>query len=118
MKTGAVFDLNDWNGTMQRALRANRFDIVKLLVEYGYDPKLIDMKTVFSTWKPEVMEYFIDRGADVETGNPMAYALCNRIQTALRLFKRYRDRFPTFQEQANIALRHHCKEGNVKPQGE
>jgi hypothetical protein len=32
----------------------------------------------------------------------------------VRIFKRYRDRFPSFPEQANIALRHHCKEGDLK----
>ena len=44
----------------------------------------------------------------------LAYALCNRIRTALGIFKSYRVQFPSFQEQANIALRHHCREGNLK----
>jgi hypothetical protein len=30
------------------------------------------------------------------------------------LKKRYQGGFPSFQEQANIGLRHHCKEGNLK----
>jgi hypothetical protein len=60
------------------------------------------------------MEYFIDRGADVETGRPLAHALSTRIRTALRVLKRYRDRFASFPEQANVALRHHCIEGNMK----
>jgi hypothetical protein len=37
-----------------------------------------------------------------------------KIRTALGFFKRYKDRFPSFQEQVNIALRHHCYEGNIK----
>jgi ankyrin repeat protein len=114
LKAGATFNLDKWNGTMPRALRKRRFDIVKLLVEHGFDPKQIDMKEVFDTWDPEMMEYFIEKGADVENGNPLAYAFCNRIRTALRIFKRYQGRFPSFQEQANIGLRHHCKEGNLK----
>src|SRR5262249_12872483 len=77
-------------------------------------PESIDMQKVFDTWEPKIMEYFIDRGADVETGNPLARALCWRIRTALGVFKKYRNRFSTFQEQANIALRHHCKDGNLK----
>jgi hypothetical protein len=72
------------------------------------------MYTLFHTWQPEIMAYFIDHGADVETDNPLAQAFCSRIQTALRIFKQYKDRFPSFQEQVNIALRHHCKEGNLK----
>lgn len=114
LKTGATLDLDSWNGTMSRALRARRFDIVQLLVDHGYDPASIDMNEVFGTWAPEMMEYFIDRGAEVEAGNPLASALCNRVRTALRVLKRYWDRFPSFPEQANIALRYHCKEGNLK----
>jgi hypothetical protein len=45
-------------------------DFVQLLVAHGYDPKQIDMKDVFNTWDPAMMEFFIDKGADVETGNP------------------------------------------------
>jgi hypothetical protein len=99
---------------MSRALQMRRFDLIELLIEHGHDPASVDMKEVFDTWDPAIMEYFIEHGAEVEAGNPLAYALCRRIQTALRVFKRYRDRFPSFPEQANIALRHHCKEGNLK----
>ncbi len=114
LRAGATINLDSWNGSMQRALKAKRFDLVQLLVQHGYDPKSIDMKQVFDTWEPEIAEYFIDRGADVETGYPLAYALSSRIRTALRILKRYSDRFASFPEQANIALRHHCKEGNLK----
>ncbi len=114
LQAGAAFDLDGWRGTMARALGLRRFDIVKTLVEHGYDPKSVDMEQVFDTWDPALMEYFIEKGADVERGNPLAYAFTNRIRTALRIFKSYRDRFPSFQEQANIALRFHCKEGNLK----
>lgn len=60
------------------------------------------------------MEFFIELGADLEEGNPLAFAYCNRIRTALRIFKKYKVQFPSLQEQANIALRYHCKEGNMK----
>ena len=60
------------------------------------------------------MEYFIEKGADPEAGNPLAAALCDRIRTALKIYKKYKDRFPSFQEQANIALRHHSIDGNLK----
>ena len=44
----------------------------------------------------------------------MTDALSMKIRTALGVFKRHKDRFPTFQEQANIALRYHCKNGDLK----
>jgi len=114
LRGGATGPNGDLHGPLSLTLRMRRPDLMKLLVEHGLDPTSVDMSKVFDTWDPELMEYFIDRKADVETDNPLAYALCNRIQTALRVLKRYRERFPNFQEQANIALRHHCIEGNEK----
>jgi ankyrin repeat protein len=99
---------------LDHALYKRRLDLVKLLVEHGADIHSVSMASVFETWQPDIMKWFIEQGADVETDNPLAYALCNRIRTALGIFKSYRDRFPSFQEQVNIALRHHCKEGNLK----
>lgn len=99
---------------LDHALHKRRLDLVKLLVEHGADIHSVSMASVFETWQPEIMKWFIDQGADVETDNPLAYALCNRIRTALGIFKSYKERFPSFQEQANVALRHHCKEGNLK----
>jgi hypothetical protein len=114
LQGGAAFETEGWNCPINTALRMRRFDMVKLLVEHGCNPQLVRMAEVFDTWDPDIMEYFIEKGADVESDKPLACALTNRIRTALRVFKRYKDRFPSFQEQANIALRYHCKEGNMK----
>jgi ankyrin repeat protein len=95
-------------------LEKRRLDLLELLVRHGADIRSVSMENVFGTWSSEIVEFFIERGADLETGNPLADALCSRIRPALGIFKRYKDRFPSFQEQINIALRHHCKEGNLK----
>jgi ankyrin repeat protein len=99
---------------LQHALWNKRLDLLKLLVNHGVDYHSMPMQEVFDTWEPDIMRWFIEHGADVETDNPLAYALCNRIKTALGILKTNKDRFPSFQDQANIALRHHCKEGNLK----
>jgi hypothetical protein len=99
---------------LEHALNKRRLDLVELLFEHGVDIHSVPMTSVFETWQPEIMKWFIDHGADVEKDNPMAYALCSRIGSSLGVLKSYRDRFPSFQEQANIALRYHCKEGNLK----
>ena len=96
------------------AILEKRLDLVKLLIKHGADINSVDMGYVFETWDPKIMNWFIEQGADVETGQPLAYALCSKIRTALGVFKRYKKRFASFQEQANIALRFHCKEGNFK----
>lgn len=114
LRAGAAIEPEGWDSPMSKALQMRRFDLVRLLVENGYDPTRIDMQRVFDSWDPEIMVYFIERGADIRTGQPFAYALCNRIRTALRIYKEHAERVPSLQEQANIALRHHCKEGNMK----
>jgi hypothetical protein len=114
LEAGAVQEPTNWNSPMDRALEMRRFDLVQLLVDHGFDAKSIDMKSVFETWDPQIMEYFIQRGAEIQIGNPFACAFSQRIRTALRVFKECRERSPSIQEQANIALRYHCKEGNMK----
>ena len=99
---------------LEQALVNRRLDLIKLLVEHGADINSVDMTWVFDAWDPAIMEYFIDQGADVETGYPLAAALCWKIRTALGVFKRHKTRFPSFQDQVNMALRHHCREGNLK----
>ncbi|MDD5677009.1 MAG: ankyrin repeat domain-containing protein [Kiritimatiellae bacterium] len=114
LEGGAEIERNQKYDALSRVLWNRRFDMVRLLVENGANAKSVDMNDVFSTWQPDIMEYFIERGADVDTGNPLAQALCSRIRTALKIAIKYKARFPSFQQQINIALRYHCKEGNMK----
>lgn len=99
---------------LSAAVQQRRFDMVTSLVARGADPSEMDMARVFDAWDPDMMRYFIDAGADVETDNPLAYALTCRIRTAVGIFKQYRNKIPSFQEQGNIALRYHCSDGNLK----
>lgn len=110
---GAEIEEPDYSA-LHHALGKRRLDLIRLLVEHGADIHSVTMSSVFESWDPRIMEYFIQQDADVETGNPLAYALCSRIRTALIIFQRYKDRFSSFQQQINIALRHHSKEGSLK----
>ncbi len=96
------------------ALAKRRLDIVQLLVKNGAKIDSVDMTTVCDTWDKEIIHFFIEKGADCQTGHPLASALSNRIRPALAIYKEYKDRFPHFNEQINMALRHHCKERNLK----
>jgi hypothetical protein len=89
-------------------------DLVKLFVENGTDPREVSMHDVLESWHPAMMSYFIDRGADVETQNPFAYAFIQKVRTALGPFKRLLAIKPALIEQADIALRYHCKHGSLK----
>lgn len=114
LQAGACQEPDDYRSPMLRALEMRRMDLVTLLVGHGFDPTTIDMQRVFETWDPAIMAYFIERGADVERDRPFAYAFCHKIRTALGVYKQFRDRFPNLREQANVALRYHCKEGSLK----
>ena len=113
LEAGADLDDSGYNA-LQHAVFERRLDLIKLLVNHGVDIHSVGMILVFESWEPKIMEYFIEQGADVETYSPLATALCWKIRTALGVFKRHKHRYPSFQEQVNIALRHHCREGNLK----
>ncbi len=114
LEGGATVEYPGAYDALSQALNEKRFDIVQLLVKHGVDPKTADMDTVFETYDPSMMKYFIEHGADVEAGYPMARALCHGIRPSLGIYMTYKDRFKSFPEQLNIALRHHCKEGSKK----
>jgi len=110
---GASLEVDVPGGLLNRAIRNGHVEIAKLLVEHGADPKLADMRVVFDTNAKEAIGYFIEHGGDVDNGNPLAYALCHESRPALAALKRYRKRHPSFQRQADAALRYHCKSGNL-----
>jgi hypothetical protein len=87
---------------------------VKLLIENGADVRQTPVKEAFDSWNPEIIDCFIEHGADMETAYPLAKALSAGIRPALGTLMKYRDRFPSFQEQANIALRYHCTKGRQR----
>ncbi len=113
LEAGADIDDPGYNA-LEHALFERRLDLIKLLVNHGVDIHSVAMILVFESWDPKIIEYFIEQGADVETDGPLATALCWKIRTALGVFKRHKHQYPSFQEQINIALRHHCNEGNLK----
>ena len=99
---------------LSHALEKRRLDLIVLLVKYGADPKSVSMDQVVATGDRKLIDYFIEQGGDMETGNPLALGLCGHIYSLLGVFKRYETRFPSFQDQINIVLRHSCREGNLK----
>jgi hypothetical protein len=114
LRGGAEFEACPWKGSMAIALTSRRADLAKLLVEHGYDVSTVDMASVFDTWNPDLIDYFLNLGADVERGNPLTNALDNGIWMALRVLRRDRDRFPSFRSQANRSLRNYVIRRDAK----
>jgi hypothetical protein len=104
----------EYGSPISLALEIRRLDMVELLVQHGCDPRSVDMTEVFRSWDPKIIQFFLGRDADLVSGMPFATAFCERIRTALRPYKELLAKRPELQEQGNIALRHHCKEGDSK----
>ncbi len=114
LKAGADMRPGTWKGPLHQALEMRRLDLIRLLFDNGYDLKQVPVLRVFETWDPQIMEFFIEQGMDIETDWPVARALCNRVRTVLNIVMRYRKRFPQLQKQVNVALRFHCRHGDQK----
>ena len=99
---------------LDHAVSKKRVDMIETLINHGANPKDVYMPSVFDTWDPEIMSFFIEHGADVVTGNPLAYAFESKIRTALGIYKKYESQIPDWERQINIALRYHTKTQNQK----
>lgn len=113
LDAGALNESRVSASPIHMAIHAKRMDLIELMVD-RMDMSEVDMEVVIGTWDPALVEYFIGKGADMETGNPLAAALSDGIRTALRIYFKYKDRYPSFREQLNIALRHHAGAGHRK----
>jgi hypothetical protein len=103
------------DGLLDDAVGRASMDFIQLLVQYGADPGSIDSESVFDTGNAEIIDYFIERGIDLDTGQPFANALCNNpCKPQLRIYLQYRDKHPTLRHQLNVALKHHAQEGNLR----
>lgn len=101
-----------------QAIRRQTFDIVKMLVDHGANPKTVPLTDVLCAWDPEMMRYFFARGVDMLTDDPFTHALGWKIETVLGVFLDCRQKHPTMaddlQRQLDMALAVHCREGDEK----
>ena len=106
------------NNVLRQAVDARRHDIVELAVAYGAETSSVSFTDVLMSWDRKIVSFFAERGADPITNFPFARAFHGRVRTALGCYlecKRNRPEFAAqLQEQANMALRHFCREGSLK----
>lgn len=96
----------------------NQPAVIRLALKYGADIGAIPFQDVIETWDREVVQLFLDRGADIVTNAPFARAFKQRVKAALGSFldcKRARpDLAGALQEQADMALRQACQDEDLK----
>lgn len=110
----AGVDQEEKDDALRRAVWDRRLDLVELLVKYGGDHRDVTFDEVICTRSPPLIRWFIDRGIDLETGYPIAEAFRYRHREFLGIFMCLRDQVPTARQQAAMALRFHCRAGNMK----
>lgn len=101
---------------LDRALRLRRLDLLELLLDWGADPRQVDLDALFSTYDSQLFERFRRLGVDLTAGHALAYALGYHTSNKplLGFAKRHRLQDPKIQAELNIALAHHAWEGNEK----
>ena len=80
----------------------------------GADVHWMNLDHLIYWLHPEIFQQFIERGVDTQTGSPIASALKRSPRAFLGIYKTYIDRFPDWQFQADMALRHFCREGSMR----
>lgn len=113
LEAGAPIAEGDYNA-LYHAVELKRMDLVELLIEYGANVHDVSMQTVIATWDRKLVDLFIANGANLIDDQPIAWALANKIRSALGVFKQYVGQYPELKEQVDVALRHHAGRGNAK----
>ncbi len=101
------------NRGLGTAMNMSRLDLIELLAAYGAELEAVDTESVMCCRNPAIVRWFIDRGRDM-SGWPIAYALQYGHREFLGIYMSIRDRIPDARRQANMALRRHAREGNLK----
>ncbi len=101
---------------LDKALRLRRRDLLDLLLEWGADPRRVDLDILFETYDSQLFERFRELGVDLTAGHAMAYALGYHTSNKplLGYAKRHRLDEPRIQTALDLALAHHAEKGSEK----
>jgi hypothetical protein len=107
------------NGALRLAIQLHRPVFVELAVVCGADTRSVPFLDVLMTGDRALASFFLERRADPLTDYPFARAFHQlRAKTTLGTYldcKRQRPELAaTLQEQADMALREFCRDGNLK----
>lgn len=106
------------NELLKEACWRDQRPVMHLALRYGAAIDSIPFQDVIETWDRDIVQLFLDRGADVVTNAPFARAFKRRIKAILGIFldcQRARpDLAAVLQEQADMALRQACQDEDLK----
>lgn len=101
-----------------QAVRRQQFDVVKMLIEQGANPKSVPFSDVICAWDPAMMRFFMSKGCDPFKEDSFARGLSYGIRTALGFYmdckRDHPEQADDLQRQLDMALSLFCREGNEK----
>jgi hypothetical protein len=107
------------NEALREAVHRRRSDLIDLALTHGAAIEAVPFVDVLGTADKSVVSTFLSRGADPVTGFPFAHAFRElKAKTTLGMYLDSRRQYPELagklQEQADMALRQFCCDGNLK----
>lgn len=96
------------------AVNHRRSDIAELLLDRGVPLETVDFSSVCYSGDHALIKLFLNRGADPVKGNPFYHGFRHCLQPMLGVYKTQLEKIPALQIQADIALCHYAKEGNLR----
>jgi hypothetical protein len=93
---------------------AKRIDIARLLLDRGVPVNAVDFESVCYSCDPELIQLFLERGADPITGYPIYRGFQNCLNPIIAVYKANIDKVPALQLQADMALCYFAKKGNLR----
>ncbi len=101
------------NDLLDMAVNDKRFDLVLLCHKYGAQMNKVDFESVCDTCNPQLIRYFLDNGADTETGRPFAKGLRRACRLFIGIYMSYKDKITGLKPQLDLALRYHVDENHI-----
>jgi hypothetical protein len=96
------------------AVHSKRTDIVRLLLDRGVPVGTVDFESVCYSCDKELIQLFLDRGADPITGYPLYRGFQHCLRPIISVYKSNIQAMPALQLQADLALCDFAKDGNLR----
>ena len=101
------------NDLLDMAVDSKSLDLVLLCHEFGAQLNSVEFESVCDTCNPKLIRYFLDNGADAETGRPFARGLRRACRLFIGIYMSYKDKIPGLKPQLDLALRYHVDENHI-----
>lgn len=105
---------NSSMNALWHAVERRRADIAALLLDRGMPIDSVDFGSVCYCADPTLINLFLERGADPKEGYPLYYGMKHCLNPLLGIYKTQVEKHPELQIQADMALCHYAREGNLR----